>query len=187
MLKEQLSALTTACPASLMFAVGVDVTEDDQRQWWFEGGVGFHREIQRAGALRPKTAIEGRLIQHAKFALLGFVCGECYEWPEDELICALQKHNVDVVAVSAHKKVNRVASPEVPEDYKRWAFQRRFQLLSRYCGAALAQARGLDAQLVRNRDNWFVHQGELPFPGSSEGTPFRFVSDKNDAVSLSPR
>ena len=116
-------------------------------------------------------------MHHAGFTLLGFVCGEFYEWLEGELIEALDAHHVDLLLVSAHKKVNRVDDRKVSPHYKRWAFQRRFQAISPYCGAALAQARGFDDRYVRNCDDWFVHRSGDPFPGRRVGQPFFGSSD----------
>lgn len=101
--------------------------------------------------------------------MLGFVCGEGYEWPVDELTRALS--GIDVVVVSAHVEVNRIWEREIDPELKRWAFQRRFQLISGCAGAALAHARGTDHTYVRNCDDWFVYRGEDPFPGPRVGTP----------------
>jgi hypothetical protein len=71
--------------------------------------------------------------------LLGFVCGEGYEWPEGDLAEALP--GVDVVVISAHVEVNRIWEPAIDQGMKRWAFQRRFRFISQQAGAALAHAR----------------------------------------------
>lgn len=170
-LKIQLNEIVASWPSSRMLAVGVDLSGNDQRQWWFQGGCGFEREIVRANRHRPATALEERLIRHSGYTLLGFVCGECYEWPKETLISAVQQHNVDVVAVSAHRQVNRTWEPVIPLHYRRWAFQRRFQCISSFCGAALAQVRGHDDAYVRNCDDWFVHRAGELFPGPRVGRP----------------
>jgi hypothetical protein len=106
-------------------------------------------------------------VTHAGYTLLGFVCGETYEWPEHDL--AAELHGVDVVVVSAHVEVNRIWEREIDPELKRWAFQRRFQFISQHTGAALAHARGTDDAYVRNCDDWFVHRGDAPFPGPRIG------------------
>jgi hypothetical protein len=162
-LQGELIALARSWPRSLMVAVGVDVTGSDQRQWWFAGGEGSRRcEILRDNETRAATPLAERRVLHAGYGLLGFVCGEGYEWPETELATALS--NVDVVAVSAHVEINRIWEPAIDPELKRWAFQRRFRFISGYAGAALAHARGTDDRYVRNCDDWFVHRGGEPFP-----------------------
>lgn len=166
-LERELSRLARSWPASLIVAVGVDPSGDDQRQWWFAGGDGQRRaEIRRSG---PATPLLQRRVVHAGYALLGFVCGEGYEWLERDLTEVLPE--TDVVVISAHVKVNRIRKPEIDEGVKRWAFQRRFRFISRQAGAALAHARGSDDSYVRNCDDWFVHRGEAPFPGPRVGDP----------------
>src|SRR3569833_118421 len=109
------------------------------------------------------------------FTLLGFVCGEAYEWPEDQLCAALR--DVDVVAVSAHVEVNRQRRRRIEPTHRRWAFHRRFQMIASRCGAALAQSHSGDYDRVRVCDNWFVFRNGSPFPGQRQGT----------RVELSPR
>ncbi|MGH7634063.1 MAG: hypothetical protein ACRENC_10070 [Gemmatimonadaceae bacterium] len=106
---------------------------------------------------------------HAGYTLLGFVCGEAYEWQERDLAAELS--GIDVVVVSAHVEVNRIWDREIDPGLKRWAFQRRFQFISQYAGAALAHARGINDAYVRNCDDWFVHRGSVPFPEPRVGTP----------------
>ncbi len=167
-LKDELIDLARSWPASLMVAIGVDVAGDDQRQWWLVGGgESLQCEVLRGSATRAATPLSRRSVKHAGHTLLGFVCGEGYEWPEAELAAALV--GIDVVAVSAHVEVNRIWDPEIDQGLKRWAFQRRFRFISEYAGAALAHARGADDNYVRNCDDWFVHRGEEPFPGPRVG------------------
>jgi len=169
-LEHELADATRAWPSSLMVAVGVDVHGHDQRQWWFAGGEGRRRcEVLRASDERDATPLDARVVTHAGYTLLGFVCGEGYEWHEGQLTSALS--DVDVVVVSAHVEVNRIWDREIDPGLKRWAFQRRFQLIAGYAGAALAHARGPDETYVRNCDDWFVHRGGDPFPGPRVGVP----------------
>lgn len=169
-LENELADAACSWPSSLIVAVGVDVAGHDQRQWWFAGGEDMRRcEVLRGSEVREATPLSGRVVIHAGYTSLGFVCGEGYEWPEDELTPVLS--GIDVLAVSAHVEVNRIWDREIDPGLKRWAFQRRFQLISGYAGAALAHARGADESYVRNCDDWFVHRGEDPFPGPRVGQP----------------
>ena len=169
-LENDLTALARSWPASLMVAVGVDRDGDDQRQWWFCGGEERRcSEILRSSTSRDATPLAQRRVMHAGYTLLGFVCGEAYEWPERDLAAELPA--TDVVVVSAHVEVNRIWDREIDAGLKRWAFQRRFQFISQHAGAALAHARGIDDAYVRNCDDWFVHRGSDPFPGPRVGEP----------------
>jgi len=167
-LERELTEFARSWPESLIVAVGVDRDGGDQRQWWFAGAEGGRRsEILRASASRPATPLSQRRVAHAGYTLLGFVCGEGYEWAEHDV--AEELSGVDVVVISAHVEVNRIWEPAIDEGLKRWAFQRRFRFISQYAGAALAHARGTDANYVRNCDDWFVHRGKEPFPGPRVG------------------
>lgn len=140
----------------------------DQRQWWFCGGEDHrHSEILRWNTSRDATPLSQRRVTHAGYTLLGFVCGEAYEWHERDLAAELS--DIDVVVISAHVEVNRIWDREIDPGLKRWAFQRRFQFIAQHAGAALAHARGTDEGYVRNCDDWFVHRGSDPFPGSRVG------------------
>ena len=109
---------------SLMVAVGVDVTMTDQRQWWVAGGRGLVKEIFRKNDDRCASPLNERRVAHAGYTFLGFVCGEAYEWSKSDLADHLK--GVDLVAVSAHRSVNRVWNRRVTDPRsKRWAFQRR--------------------------------------------------------------
>jgi hypothetical protein len=168
-LKVELIMLARSWPPSIMVAIGVDIAGHAQQQWWLSGGGILHRQIARGSETQTVTPLSDRSVAHAGFTLLGFVCGEGYEWEETEFVEALS--GKDVVAVSAHVEVNRTWKPEIDPGYKRWAFQRRFQLISAHCGAALAHARGADDNYVRNCDDWFVHRGGPLFPEPRIGTP----------------
>jgi hypothetical protein len=168
-LRDELVELAASWPSSLRVAVGVDVACDDQRQWWLAGGRRERPLEIRRGAER--SSIAERRISHAGFTLLGFVCGECYEWEKRELASALT--DVAVVAVSAHVEVNRIWKRRIDPKRKRWSFHRRFRFISTYAGAALAHVRGADDRYVRNCDDWFVHRGGEPFPGPRVGVPVR--------------
>ena len=170
LLENDLSRLARSWPTSLMVAVGVDRDSDDQRQWWFCGGEGRRRcEISRSGTSRDATPLSQRRVTHAGYTLLGFVCGEAYEWPQPDLAADLP--GIDIVVISAHVEVNRIWDREIDPGLKRWAFQRRFQFIAQHAGAALAHARGIDDAYVRNCDDWFVHRGNDPFPGPRVGQP----------------
>lgn len=169
-LENDLAGLARSWPTSLMVAVGVDRDGNDQRQWWFCGGERGRRcEILRWSSSRDATQLSQRRVTHAGYTLLGFVCGEAYEWQERDLAAELS--GIDVVVVSAHVEVNRIWDREIDPGLKRWAFQRRFQFISQHAGAALAHARGIDDTHVRNCDDWFVHRGSDPFPGPRVGQP----------------
>lgn len=149
-LERELIGLARSWPESLIVAVGVDHDSDDQRQWWFAGGESRRRsEILRASASRLATPLSQRRVAHAGYTLLGFVCGEGYEWPERDVAEVLP--GVDVVVISAHVEVNRIWEPAIDEGLKRWAFQRRFRFISQHAGAALAHAHGTDAKGPRIR------------------------------------
>lgn len=168
-LELELVELARSWPPSLMVAIGVDIAGDEQQQWWLGGGGELQRRIARGSEVQAVTELSERVVSHAGFRLLGFVCGEGYKWNAAELVAMLPA--VDVVAVSAHVEVNRTREPEINPEYKRWAFQRRFQLISEHAGAALAHARGADDRYVRNCDDWFAHRGGPLFPEPRVGTP----------------
>ena len=175
-LEAELTGAARSWPSSLMVAIGVDSSGHDQRQWWFAGGEGRRQcEVLRGNEERDATQLSSRVVIHAGFTLLGFVCGEGYEWPEDDLVPALA--GVDVVVVSAHVEVNRIWDRGIDPGLRRWPFQRRFQLISGHAGAALAHARGTDTNYVRNCDNWFVHRGDEPFPGPRVGVPIAAAAE----------
>lgn len=157
-----------ALPESSLLAVGVDVTASDQRQWWFERSRGLICEVERWHGGWKQEELERRKVQVNGLTLLGFVCGEVYEWPEEQVRSALR--DVDVVAVSAHVEVNRQWQRRIAPTLRRWAFQRRFQMIASRCGAALAQSHTADYDRVRACDNWFVYRNGRPFPGQRQGT-----------------
>jgi hypothetical protein len=125
-------------------------------------------EISR-GLHGVPTPLSGRIVSHHSFRVMGFVCGEVWEYSPADLVPALEE--VDLVAVSAHSQVNRIWERAISADYRRWPFHCRFALLAESCGAALAQARGVEEHYVVNCDNWFVHRDASPFSGERYGTP----------------
>jgi hypothetical protein len=162
-------------PRSALLAVGVDLTPSDQRQWWFERNRGIICEVERWYGGWEQDELERRKVRVNGLTFLGFVCGEVYEWPETQVRDALR--DVDVVAVSAHVEVNRQWQRRIEPTLRRWAFQRRFQMIASRCGAALAQSHTANYDSVRACDNWFVFRNGSPFPGQRQGT----------RVELSPR
>lgn len=166
--RAALESLVAEWPSSALLAVGVDFGGDAQEQWWLKGGSGLVKVIVRS-AYKSHAPLADRRVVHGDLTFLGFVCGEAYERSEDEFVAQLES-GVDVVAISAHVRVNRISAPCVTSSSaKRWAFQRRFQLISGYAGASLSHARANDDRYVRDCDNWFVHRGEDPFPGERSG------------------
>jgi hypothetical protein len=154
-LEATLESVMRELPPFTFLAVGVDIggSGRQQQQWWFQGGGRVLAKI-----CRYVTPLDRRVVQLGQHQALGFVCGEAYECDEQELLGYLDG-DVTLVAISAHRRVNRIRAPVIDTTYRRWAFQRRLQSISKRAGAALAHAHGSEPYLVRNADNWFVHVG----------------------------
>lgn len=122
-LRARLEEIARRQPKGIAIEVGIDVGGSDERQRWFAGGVSFLKELLRKNARRDATELSLRKVTHAGYTLIGFVCGESYEWCETELVAELGE--ADVVVISAHTKVNRIWAPAVGLRVRRWAFHRR--------------------------------------------------------------
>jgi hypothetical protein len=101
-----------------------------------------------------------RSIQVGRFRVLAFVCGELFDGGSG-FDAVTDTAGVDLVLDAGHASVarawDRAAMPP------RFAFQRAFATIGRYCGGMLAQAHDA-GDYARRQDNWVVYRGQLPFP-----------------------
>lgn len=151
-------------------AIGVDLsgeTHTKQELWWFRGG---SEELQHKD-VRGVTPADDRMVAIGPFNIKAFICGGIFGYHGVEPLIPEDLAGVDVVLDAAHASMNRKRDAEADENtlYPRWAFQRTICRLGDHCGAVFAQARGADASLVRNCDNWIVYRGERPFADPALG------------------
>jgi len=162
---QGVGSLAATMPTDSFLVVGVDRDRGGtQELWFYRGGtqVRFHCVARGDAPTR---------IDFAGFKALAFICGAIYDSSDgNPLDPARHLQDVDVVLDAGHLSLNRVWTPVVSLGRKRWAFQRKLQEISPYCGAIFSQSHGNRyGTRVRDCDNWIVYRGDDPFPGKRRG------------------